>query len=393
MMTFYYDRERIPSDRKLFYEMLPYVSPKIYRVAKDEQGILVECRERDQKEVQEQIAILYNMIEDGSLGDKEVPIKTLEDHSGEPMANSVSIFEQLLENGDIRQTAKGTYAYSRLFLKVFQYFDRKIDDYARATFGEVQEYSFPVLHAIDQYEKGGYFENFPHYMMFQTSMKKDIKILDRFSKSGIGDGSVLAEMRTPENVLRHAACVPVYEMLENEAVTGARPIEFLVSGTCFRDEGSNIFELTRLNEFHMKEYVFVGTPGQCEDRMQVAKGLWDFWQEVFRVNARLDTANDSFFASNYKKLRFFQILGDSKREFKWKIPAHDSYTACGSMNFHRTHFSKPYNIRNESQDYCYTSCLAFGIERLAFALLSQKGADPIAWDERTRAEISRYVEL
>jgi hypothetical protein len=343
--------------------------------------------------VQEHIAILYNMIEGGSLGSKELSIKTLEDHSNEPVMNEISIFEQLLERGDIRQTAKGSYAYSKLFLKVFQYFGAKIDDYGRSTFDGVREYAFPVLHPISQYEKGGYFENFPHHMMFQTCIKNDIQILDRFSKEGIGDGSVFAEMRTPENTLRHAACVPVYEMLEGKTVLVDCPVEFLVSGTCFRNEGSNVFELSRLNEFHMKEYVFVGAPEQCAERMKAAKRLWDFWQEIFHANTRLDTANDSFFASNYKKLQLFQMLGDSKREFKWKIPAYDSYISCGSMNFHRTHFSKPYNIRNEFQDYCYTSCFAFGVERLAFALLSQKGIEPSAWDEQTYAEISHYVKL
>ena len=393
MVTFLCDEERISSDRQFFYEMLPYVSPKIVSVDKDDRGIAVACRACDEGEVRAQIEILYGMVERGGLKGREVPVKTLEDYSGVPVANEESIFEQLLARGDVREMAHGSYAYSGLFLKALQYFDAKIEDYGRATFPSICEHDFPVLHPISRYEQGGYFENFPHYMMFQTSLKNDIQVLDRFAREGVGDGSVFEQTRTPENVLRHAACVPVYEMLEGATVPSDAPLEFLVSGTCFRNEGANVFELARINEFHMKEYVFVGSPEQCSERMANAKLLWDFWRETFSANTKLDTANDSFFASNYKKLKFFQVLGDSKREFKWKIPAHSSYISCGSMNFHRTHFSKPFSIRNEARDYCYTSCFAFGVERLAFAVLSQKGLDVDAWDDPTRAELARYVEL
>ena len=393
MVTFYCDEEMIPQDRRFFYEMLPYVSPKINRVVEDGNGILIECQQGDREEVEKNIGVLLSMIEEGCVVSSEPGIKTLEDHTDEETLNNVPIFDQLLERGDVRPTSEGSYIYGGIFLKILRYFDAKIDDFGRNTFSDIREYTFPALHPISSYEKGGYFDNFPHFMMFQTSLENDIHILDSFAKEGVGDGSVFKKMRMPKNVLRHAACVPVYEMLEDAVLPNDTSIEFLVSGKCFRNEGANVFELSRINEFQMNEYVFAGSPEQCEQCMTQAKYLWDFWQKTFSANTKLDTANDSFFASNYKKLQLFQLLGDSKREFKWKIPCHGSYVSCGSMNFHRTHFSKPYNIRNESQDYCYTSCFAFGIERLTFALLSQKGIDPAKWDAATHSEISKYVTL
>lgn len=315
-----------------------------------------------------------------------MPVKTLEDHSGVPVANEESIFEQLLARGDVREMAHGSYAYSGLFLKALQYFDAKIEDYGRATFPSICEHDFPVRAGWVLRELPP-LHDVPNLPEERHPGARSLRPRRRRRRIGVRTDPY------PENVLRHAACVPVYEMLEGATVPSDAPLEFLVSGTCFRNEGANVFELARINEFHMKEYVFVGSPEQCSERMAKAKLLWDFWCETFSANTKLDTANDSFFASNYKKLKFFQVLGDSKREFKWKIPAHSSYISCGSMNFHRTHFSKPFSIRNEARDYCYTSCFAFGVERLAFVLLSQKGLDVDAWDDPTRAELARYVEL
>lgn len=90
--------------------------------------------------------------------------------------------------------------------------------------------------------------------------------------------------------------------------------------------------------------------------------------------------------SNYKKLKIFQILGDSKQEFRVYIPDGDFFCAVSSSNVHRTHFTKTYNIHNDNS-FCQSSCFAFGIERLSYALLSQKGVDIDKWDEATRKEI------
>jgi len=393
-MIIQYDKNRTGEDNKSFFvDMLSYVSPKIVDVKVYGEDIELEVNVADEDIVKDKIESLYKMIESGNISGKEVAITTLEDHSDEKTINEENVYEKLCENGDVVLMSPGVYSYSNLFLKIFKYFDKKIESYGKETFANINEYKFPVLHPVKRYQKGGYFETFPHYIMFGTSMKNDIEILDRFSKVGLNDESLLEEMKAPSQVLRHAACVPVYEMLEGKTIPKDDPLKFLVSGTCFRNEGKNTFELSRLNEFFMKEYVFVGSPEQCKEMIELSKGLWDFWQKTFAAKTKLDTANDSFFASNYKKLQFFQVIGDSKREFKWNIPAHDTYISCGSINFHRTHFSKPYQIKNEDEELCYTACFAFGIERLTYAFLSQKGLDINKWDEKTRNEISKYVDL
>ena len=393
-MIFEYSLKDLNEENQIFfYEMTPYISTHVGRIERKKDAVVIELQEKFREEVESNCNRLKEMITGGKLSNKELPVKTLEDYTDRKPLNETSVFEQLLASGSVCEMAEGAYAYSGIFLKVYKYFIAKISDFGYTAFPDILEYDYPVLYPITEYAEGGYFESFPHYIMFQTVMKNDLDVLERFSKEGVRAENIFEEMKRPVNVMRHAACAPVYRMLANTTVEQDHPKSFLVSGKCFRNESQNVTELSRLDEFLMKEYVFVGTPEQCKENVEKAKDLWKFWLKTFDINSKLDTANDSFFASNYKKLKVFQILGDSKQEFKWQLPASGDYISCSSVNFHRTHFSKPYRIMNDEGTCCYTACFAFGIERLAYALLCQKGIDPDKWDESTREEISQYVSL
>ena len=381
-------------DQNFFAEMLPYVSPAIRNIQRQGDQVSVELEERDEAEVTQKVGQLRDMILNGQLSGKEVKIKTLEDHSDAVPLNHAPIFQTLLDTEGVKEIADGVYAYSDLVLQVYRYFDRKIEAFGKAAFGPVKQYDFPVLYPIDNYEKGGYFETFPHYIMFQTTMKNDLAVLDRFAQKGTQDKTIFEEMKPPTLVLRHATCAPVYQFLSGSTIQRDVPQTYLVSGRCFRNEAGNAYELARLNEFNMKEYVFVGAPETCADKVGQAKELWHFWRDTFDLNCKVNTANDSFFASNYKKLQFFQVLGDSKQEFVCRLDNPDKEIAAASANFHRTHFSKPYNIRLDNGNFAYTACFAFGVERLTYALLCQKGLDVSKWDEKTVQELKQYdIEL
>lgn len=380
------------NDIKFMTEMVPYISTHIESVDV-KNGLSLEADEAYKDEVLSKTNQLKEMIIGEKLRGKEIPIKTLIDHTDVETLNKDSVFTDLMKAGALYEMADGVYAYSGIVLKLFRYFNNKIADFGEKTFPDLVEHEYPVLYPVEKYALGRYFETFPHYIMFQTNMNNDLDTLNRFAKDGITDPSIFKEMKQPVNVLRHAACAPVYEILSNTTVPSNKPLVYMVRGKCFRNEADNVFELARLNEFTMKEYVFIGTPEQCNQGIEKAKGIWKFWADTFNLNCKLDTANDSFFASNYKKLKLFQMLGDSKQEFKWNIPFINDYIACGSANFHRTHFSKPYNIKTDEETFCHTACFAFGIERMIYAFLNQKGTDPKKWDKETFDEISAYVSL
>lgn len=390
MKTIEYSTSEInASDVNVFTDMLAYVSEYIFKITRENGRVLLDIEDTKEDEVLDKIAQLRKTMElDEVKKGREVTTKVLVDKRSNVPLNTDNIFSKLVESGSVVKMTDGAYAYMGLFLQVYRYFCRKIDEFGKKHFNGIQEFEESVLYPVKEYETGHYFESFPHHIMFQTTMKSDAELLERFSKNGTNDSTIFSNdnMKRPENVVRHAACVPIYPMLKDAYIPADSPKYYLISGKCFRNEGANVYELARLNEFYMKEFVCIGTLEQTLDMIKSARALWEEWIDTFNLNCTIETANDSFFASNYKKLKIFQILGDSKQEFRVYIPDGDFFCAVSSSNVHRTHFTKTYNIHNDNS-FCQSSCFAFGIERLSYALLSQKGVDIDKWDEATRKEI------
>lgn len=390
MKTIEYSTSEInASDVNVFTDMLAYVSEYIFKITRENGRVLLDIEDTKEDEVLDKIAQLRKTMElDEVKKGREVTTKVLVDKRSNVPLNTDNIFSKLVESGSVVKMTDGAYAYTGLFLQVYRYFCRKIDEFGKKHFNGIQEFEESVLYPVKEYETGHYFESFPHHIMFQTTMKSDAELLERFSKNGTNDSTIFSNdnMKRPENVVRHAACVPIYPMLKDAYIPADSPKYYLISGKCFRNEGANVYELARLNEFYMKEFVCIGTLEQTLDMIKSARALWEEWIDTFNLNCTIETANDSFFASNYKKLKIFQILGDSKQEFSVYIPDGDFFCAVSSSNVHRTHFTKTYNIHNDNS-FCQSSCFAFGVERLSYALLSQKGVDIDKWDEATRKEI------
>lgn len=378
-------------------EMLPYTSEHIKNIVhvEDEGIIKVCCDEQYKAIVEESIGKLNELISDKFFKDKKISTVRIEDWTYKNVINSDDVFVKLQQTSEIYNTADGTFVYSGLPLKIFEYFNLKIDEYAKEAFADysIKPHKVPALYSVDGYQKGGYFETFPHHIMFETTSVNNLENIEKFSKAGnFAEANI--EIKKPKNILRTASCAPIYKYLENNIISEDTKDVYIVTGTCFRNEAENIKSLSRLNEFTMKEYVFVGSENFIEDSLNKATKLWEYWVKAFSLNSKMETATDSFFASKYQKLKLFQALGKSKVEFKCWIPAEDSYISCGSKNYHRTHFSSKYNIHYlNNSTLAQSACFAFGIDRLMYAFLSQKGTEIEKWDSSTVSEIKKYVDL
>jgi hypothetical protein len=68
-----------------------------------------------------------------------------------------------------------------------------------------------------------------------------------------------------------------------------------------------------------------------------------------------------------------QLVNPTKQEAIF-----DGHLAIASVNLHQDHFGRTYDIR-QSGDYAYTGCVAFGLERWVYAIVSRFGDDPARW--------------
>jgi seryl-tRNA synthetase len=93
---------------------------------------------------------------------------------------------------------------------------------------------------------------------------------------------------------------------------------------------------------------------------------------------KVESANDPFFIGEYKQAAF-QNAFHLKYEIRALLPYKKSTLAVGSYNYHQDFFGRQLKIHQRDGSPIHTGCLAFGLERIAFAFLSQFGFEKENW--------------
>jgi len=241
--------------------------------------------------------------------------------------------------------------------------------------------SFPPLLAKQVFERTGYLESFPNLVGAVRS----------FSGSDDDHASLLRTVFAGEDwsehlgptdlVLRPAACHPVYPTCAGRLPPGGRHFE--VSGYCFRHEPSR--DPTRMQAFRMHEYVYVGEPARALEHR-------DRWLELARealstldLEVTAEAANDPFFGRAGELLAGLQVKEARKIEIVSLLPGYPAPTALASGNSHQDHFGNDFGIQSANGDVAHSSCIGFGLDRIAIALLATHGLDPETWPETVRS--------
>ncbi len=187
-----------------------------------------------------------------------------------------------------------------------------------------------------------------------------------------------------EVALVPSACHSVYP-----AFTGALPRDGArvdVSGHCFRLEPSD--DPVRMQSFRMREILRIGS-----DRAAVAhRDTWvaraaDLLSDL-GLDVRQVAANDPFFGRAGRMLAANQSAENLKTELLVPVYGPDAPgVAVASGNYHRDHFGVRFDITTVDGDPAHSSCLGFGIERIALALLAAHGLDRASWPASVSAQL------
>jgi len=103
---------------------------------------------------------------------------------------------------------------------------------------------------------------------------------------------------------------------------------------------------------------------------------------------RIDAASDAFFGRGGKLMAMSQIEQALKLELLGPVRSVAEPTACMSFNYHRDHFDVPWNLHDAGGEVMHTSCVAFGMDRLALALFATHGIDPKQWPAPVRQALA-----
>ena len=161
--------------------------------------------------------------------------------------------------------------------------------------------------------------------------------------------------------LAPAACCYVYPSLTGTLPHAGRTID--IESWCYRSAPS--LNPMQMRAFRMREFVYAGTAEQTlafrESGVTRAQTLFASLGLTTTVRPHGETLDV-----------IVPLLGG------------ECPTALLSANYHQYHFGQLFEIRTHEGNIAHTACIAFGMERLALALLAEHSLQPAKWPQELR---------
>jgi seryl-tRNA synthetase len=245
---------------------------------------------------------------------------------------------------------------------------------------------FPPVMSRTQLEKSGYLKSFPNLLGCVCALHGSEASIRAAVERHDNGGDWTTSLTSSDLVLSPAACYPVYPIAAARGKLPSGGLLFDIEADVFRHEPS--LSLDRLQSFRMREFVRIGAPDAIVEFRETWMARAPQLAAELGLPHTMDVANDPFFG------RVGQVMAVSQRQqalkFELLIPYYPgaSPTACMSFNYHREHFGQAWGIRDEQGELAHTSCVAFGIDRLAVALFANHGLDLKKWPAATRQALA-----
>lgn len=370
---------------------LAYVDERIIRAVIPDNGeqiilsINSPLTQSDQEAFEEKIQHVVASMVKGAFKPK---MQILEDHLDRPVTYQADPMVALTERGEISQEAQGIFSLGPLVTNLISYFEGRFLELADS-FGAVP-HRFPTLIPARYMERVGYFHSFPHSLSFVTHLREDLEVIDDFSQHAAcedhGLNVPLSSFANIQTLLSPAVCYHLYFALADKPLPNGKVVATAV-GNCFRYEAINLVSLERLWNFTMREIIFVGPKEFVLENRETARQRMSHVLAETGMAYRVESANDPFFIGEFRKQAAFQSAFQLKFEIRARLPFKDSTLAVGSYNYHQDFFGRSLNISLPDGLPAHTGCVAFGLERIAFAFLAQFGLYPENWPEVVRKAV------
>jgi seryl-tRNA synthetase len=287
--------------------------------------------------------------------------------------------DELRQHGLLTPTGvAGVYGRSAEFEDTVERVDRAVHAIGAGDDPEVMRFP-PILNRA-HFARSGYLQSFPQLAgaihSFSGSDQKHRDLLLNLERSG--DWS--AAFAPTAIVLTPAACYPVYPLLSGILPARGRLVD--VMSYCFRHEPSD--DPARMQMFRMHEHVRAADA----ETVTAWRAQWQARAESFTerlgLDAQVRVASDPFFGRGGKMLAVNQRDQRLKLEIAVPIDNDDDPTAIISLNYHQEHFGHLFEIATASGAVAHTSCVGFGLERIALALYRRHGFDRLQWAASAR---------
>lgn len=267
--------------------------------------------------------------------------------------------------------AAGVYLFGENFEEIIGLLRRGIT--AMAAVEPFRRLTIPPVISRRTIERAGYVGSFPQLLGTVHSYPGDGRSWGRLSPLVESGGDWYRDHTISDVVLLPAACYPVYPTLEGREL--AEPARFHVEATCFRQEASS--ETGRLRSFRMVELVTAGSPDHCASWREKWLARVEEWLSAAGLRVSVEVADDPFFGPGRKLFQEAQRLQELKFELRVAVSG-DTVQAIASANCHKEHFGEVFEF-TAGGEVGHTACTAFGLERIALALINAHGPAVRDW--------------
>jgi hypothetical protein len=314
---------------------------------------------------------------------KILPPKIVWRHDGKPDFK-LGVFERMLERDLAFEAAEGQVCLGGPLIDLLDRLDARLKDIAVSLLG-ARAYRYPTLVPTRVLEECGYFDSFPHFLMFVTRLHNDVETYQAFAAEYQAQGSVgpfaLARCNNLDYCLPPTMCYHTYHQFRERQFDPAQRLVVTSRGKSFRFESKYHRSLERLWDFTIREIVFLGDRDFVLDcRQKFMQAAFAFIEELGLVG-HCEVASDPFFCSPDTAAKIFnQKMLELKYELRLNVQEGRTI-AVGSFNFHDNFFGQRFHIAKSGGDWVETGCVGFGLERLLYAFLCQHGLDERDWPQ------------
>ena len=368
---------------KTLLESLPYYLGDQFAVSVSNDKLVIENVPSSQEDQLTQ-ATLEALVA-AKKEHERVDERCLHSYEGEN-ALQEDVFEALQEMGAVFPTGYGKLAYAGVMAEVFEAVDQFIKGHC-LQLGARQELYPPAVEG-ETLLRAGYFDILAQHAYFIAPLKTSLESL-RAAK----DGDVLKpsgedHLQVPDWVMSPTVCHHCFEARKDSSVE--LPLKVTALNQCSRFEVHDTYGMRRLRMYWMRECILFDEEEATvveflDDLMKITTDALQRWG----VSHEVVTANDPFFSNSATSKRTFQNMFALKRELKLPIPG--GSLACASFNNHQRSLVEPFNIRksgSSSEKDIASGCVAWGYDRLIFALFSQLGVDISKWPAQVRSDLN-----
>ena len=319
---------------------------------------------------------------------KRVSSRTLFTRGRQAERSGSSPLTQLVESGSAK-LINGAIEATDILLSLMRGLDREFSRLARGL--KATEYEFPSTLSLDLAKRCGVLDNFPHHTYFINNLISGDETVRNLRATAAEDLPNTAWQRmlcAPTRILAPAVCYH-YWGHSRRAWSGDKDLDIGTAvGKCYRFERPQPSTWDRLSEFRMREIFAVGSSVRMKEiRLLFQDYLKDLLTR-FDLEGDIQTAFDSFYLDQYASKRMYQLGFEVKLELCSWLPFQKRKIALASVNDHRDFFTKEFEVTGRDGIRAESCCLAFGLERVALAILEQHGVEPQALS----AELRRLVD-